>query len=91
MKVKDLLDWYADQPKDNEVTIYLGNGTVLPITDIHDSELQCDLIDKFVTAKTINDKIRQGYVVSLTPFVIRGESGTYYTCKGQPTIVEDKL
>lgn len=39
MKVKDLLDWYEKQPKDNEVTLDLGNGAVLPITDIHDSQL----------------------------------------------------
>lgn len=48
------------------------------------------LFGVFVTARLkngINGEPRQGWVKSIDPLVIRGESGTFYECEGTPTVV----
>jgi hypothetical protein len=46
------------------------------------------LVGQFVTAR-LRDEVgcRQGWVISVDPLRIRGESGTEYDCEGEPTIV----
>ena len=46
------------------------------------------MIGTFVTAKLFNkDECRQGYIISMIPFVIQGESGVHYLCCGNPVVV----
>jgi hypothetical protein len=40
MKVKELIEYFEDQPQDEEVTVYCGDGEVLGICDIHDTQIQ---------------------------------------------------
>lgn len=49
-----------------------------------------DLLGVFVTARLkngINGEPRQGWVETVDPLTIRGESGTLYECEGTPTVV----
>lgn len=53
----------------------------------------CDkYMGKFVTAKLKGkDEPRQGWVININPLIIKGQTGTRYTCDGSytPTIVEN--
>lgn len=47
-----------------------------------------NLLGKFVTAKLIDkNDCRQGWVISLNPLIIKGQSGTQYKCEGTPVVV----
>ena len=49
-----------------------------------------DLLGVFVTARLkggINGEPRQGWVETVNPLTIRGESGTLYECEGTPVVV----
>ena len=46
------------------------------------------MIGKFVTAKLFGkDGCRQGWIISMVPFIIEGQSGIHYHCSGDPTEV----
>lgn len=48
------------------------------------------MIGKFVTAKLEGrNESRQGVVVSMDPFIIRGQSGIEYRCEGEPVRVDN--
>lgn len=43
------------------------------------------MIGLFVTAKLFRKySCRQGWVISMKPLIIQGQSGTYYRCSGVP-------
>jgi hypothetical protein len=46
------------------------------------------MLEKFVVAKLFNkNDCRQGFVKSITPFIIQGVSEAYYRCEGTPVLV----
>ena len=48
------------------------------------------LIGKFVSAKLRGRKeARQGWVISIDPLQIIGQSNTVYKCEGEPVIIDN--
>jgi hypothetical protein len=49
-------------------------------------------IGDFVTARTTDEKVRQGVVIVIDKnnYTILGESGTKYICEGKGTVVPDE-
>ena len=46
------------------------------------------MIGKFVTAKLLGkNDCRQGWIVSVSPLKIEGQSGQQYLCEGKPVVV----
>lgn len=52
-------------------------------------------LGRFVTAKVADavascqGECMQGWVVELDPFIIKGQSGRYYHCEGEPVLVDN--
>ena len=48
------------------------------------------MIGKFVTAKLFGkDDCRQGWIISMEPFIIQGRLGIHYHCSGLPVIIHN--
>ncbi len=48
------------------------------------------LLGQFVTARLRNkEEIRQGWIISIKPFIIKGQTGNIYYCTGKPVLISN--